>query len=915
MPINTGFLEFFYLRTVNVRNKITYFVPPKFFTNKDILFTKGMKKYNHTKTWVLIFFILCSLATNGQKKISPIDTLQNIRLREVVVTATQPDAPGTSSMIGQDAIRHIQATDLSDLSQLLPGVLTRNPDLNTPAVFTIRSATYENTTNALGTAILVDGMRMNNNMNMQQMGLEGQGSLFNSSVLSGFDVRSISPASIESIEVIRGVPSARYGDATSGVVLVNSKAGLQPYTVGLRFTATEKLASISKGMAVGTHGNILHLGADYAYSSQDPRLPEQAFQRVGVQIAHAKDFASASLRINLRGYWMQDKGGKGRNTIDGEYQKAVSRGLSFSANGQWNLNRSWITNLEYHAGLTFDYQKNESSAYYSGTQQITTYTRLPGEQGAFFLAPNYFSDLSVEGKPIHANASLTANLRNKLYNNVYNHFMLGVEVDTEGNRGKGIQFDPLRPPLEMIQIRTRSFRSIPFVYNYTAFAEDKITFRTGRMRTELQAGVRITQLQTEALHYAPTVDPRINLRQILVESEEDTKLKHLSIRAGWGLMHKMPVLAYLYPDKSYIDKNSFTYNDMENNERLAVVHTFVTDRTFNSELRLPVNRKFELGFNLRIGQMTADVVWFREHLRNGFCTTEQAEPFSYRRYDPLLGKGEHPELTSNGVVNNGQPLPSTTHTTFATYTLPENGIDQLKQGIEYTLDMGRWNLLHTSFLISGSYLNLHEKNTVLSAVHPQVELNGKPYPYVGIYEADHFATNLRIWQQFSTRFQFITQLPRIGLVTTLTLQAVWMDKQRRGMESNYNNSVYLIDNNGNRVDGDPMTDTKHRKRLNPVYYMDSEGVRYLFTPEMANDKRFADLVLEAGTPTVFLADSFGPYFLLNLRVTKKIGRYVSVAFCANNFTQSNPKKYTNSTQQYTIKNPDLYYGAEMTIQF
>nr|WP_129733611.1 TonB-dependent receptor plug domain-containing protein [Parabacteroides goldsteinii] len=874
-----------------------------------------MKKYNHTKTWVLIFSILCSLATNGQKKISLIDTLQNIRLGEVVVTATQLDAPGTSSVIGQDAIRHIQATDLSDLSQLLPGVLTRNPNLNTPAVFTIRSATYENTTNALGTAILVDGMRMNNNMNMQQMGLEGQGSLFNSSVLSGFDVRSISPASIESIEVIRGVPSARYGDATSGVVLVNSKAGLQPYTVGLRFTATEKLASMSKGMAVGTHGNILHLEADYAYSSQDPRLPEQAFQRVGVQIAHAKDFASASLRINLRGYWMQDKGGKGRNTIDGEYQKAVSRGLLFSANGLWNLNRSWITNLEYHAGLTFDYQKNESSTYYSGTQQITTYTRLPGEQGAFFLAPNYFSDLSVEGKPIHANASLSANLRNKLYNNVYNHFMLGVDVNTEGNRGKGIQFDSLRPPLEMIQIRTRSFRSIPFVYNYTTFTEDKITFRTGRMRTELQAGVRITQLHTEALHYAPTVDPRINLRQILVENKENTKLKHLSIRAGWGLMHKMPVLAYLYPDKSYIDKNSFTYNDMENNERLAVVHTFVTDCTFNPELRLPVNRKFELGLNLRIGQMTTDIIWFREHLRNGFCTTEQAEPFSYRRYAPLPDKGEYPELTSNGVINNGQPLPYTTQTTFATYTSPENGIDQLKQGIEYTLDMGRWNLLHTSFLISGSYLKLHEKNTALSAVHPQVELNGKPYPYVGIYETDHFATNLRIWQQFSTRFQFITQLPRIGLVTTLTLQAVWMDKQGRSMESNYNNSVYLIDDNGNRVDGDPMTDTKHRKRLNPVYYTDSEGVRHPFTPEMANDKRFADLVLEAGTPTVFLADSFGPYFLLNLRVTKKIGRYVSIAFCANNFTQSNPKKYTNSTQQYTIKNPDLYYGAEMTIQF
>ena len=68
---------------------------------------------------------------------------------------------------------------------------------------------------------------------MQQMGLEGRGSLFNSTVLSGFDVRSLSPSSVESVEVIRGVPSARYGDATSGVVLVKSKAGIQPFTIGI----------------------------------------------------------------------------------------------------------------------------------------------------------------------------------------------------------------------------------------------------------------------------------------------------------------------------------------------------------------------------------------------------------------------------------------------------------------------------------------------------------------------------------------------------------------------------------------------------------------------------------------------------------------------------------------------------------
>ena len=173
---------------------------------------------NCYRGYILIAFWVCSLVVYGQTEMQAIDTLRNIRLQEVIVTATQSDAPGTRSVIGQDAIRHIQATDLSVLSQLLPGVLVRNPELNAPAAFTIRSATSENTTNALGTAIEVDGLRMNNNANMQQMGLEGRGSLFNSTVLSGFDVRSLSPSSVESVEVIRGVPSARYGDVTSGVV-------------------------------------------------------------------------------------------------------------------------------------------------------------------------------------------------------------------------------------------------------------------------------------------------------------------------------------------------------------------------------------------------------------------------------------------------------------------------------------------------------------------------------------------------------------------------------------------------------------------------------------------------------------------------------------------------------------------------
>lgn len=856
------------------------------------------------------------------------DSVRTVRLGEVIVTATQPNAPGTRSVIGRDAIRHIQAADLSDLMQLLPGALTRNPNLNTPAQFTIRSASYNNATNALGTGIVVDGLRMNNNTNLQQTGLGDGGTLLNSTALSGFDVRQLSPASIESVEVIRGVPSARYGDVTSGMVLVQSRAGVQPFTAGLRFTATEKLASAGKGFRLGkelrsgeaeSKGSTLYLGADYALSSQDPRLPERDFQRIAFQAAYAHDFRAATLRLNLRAYRAQDKDEKGPNTISGEFEKSLNRGFSFSTSGQWEVKRPWLSTLEYHAGMTYAQQQNSSSTYYSSTQQITTYTQQAGEQVAFFLPPNYFSSLSVEGRPLTAEASLTAHVRGQLTNRVNHHLQLGIEAGTEGNRGRGITFDPLAPPARLMGARPRSYRNLPMVHRYAAFAEEQWMLRTGNgMRTELQAGLRLTGQPIKggerlaASNRSPiALDPRLNLRQVLIDSDH----RHLSLRMGWGMMHKLPVLAYLYPDRAYTDRGTFAYNDTENQYRLAVMHTYIANGTANPDLCLPVNRKFELGIHFRLGGITADVVYFRERLRNGFSTTTHAEPFAYRRYEALIDKAQRPTLTPDGIVNQGQPLPYVVRNDFATYQRPENGITQRKQGLEYTLDLGHLPARYSSLLVSGGYLEVHEGNNALTAWHPPVEVSGRAYPYVGLYEADAFAANLRVWSQLNTRFQCITQLPRIGLVASVTLQAVWMDRQRRGMESRYNNPVYVVDPDGNRIDADPMTDTEHSKRLNPVYYLDADGTQHPFTPEMERDPRYADLVMNVGRLTAFEPDSYKPYFLLNLRVTKEIGRHVSVAFCANNLTQSHPKRYTNSAQQYDVMNPELYYGAELTLRF
>ena len=70
-----------------------------------------MSYINYTSTFVIMILLLCSLHCHGQKQRPDVDTLRHIQLKEVIVTASQPDTPGSRSIIGQDAIRHIQAKE------------------------------------------------------------------------------------------------------------------------------------------------------------------------------------------------------------------------------------------------------------------------------------------------------------------------------------------------------------------------------------------------------------------------------------------------------------------------------------------------------------------------------------------------------------------------------------------------------------------------------------------------------------------------------------------------------------------------------------------------------------------------------------------------------------------------------------
>ena len=63
----------------------------------------------------------------------------------------------------------------------------------------------------------------------------------------GVDLRTVSAGNIESMEVIRGIPSVEYGNLTSGVVVVKTKAGHTPWEAKFQTDPNSKQVFAGKG--------------------------------------------------------------------------------------------------------------------------------------------------------------------------------------------------------------------------------------------------------------------------------------------------------------------------------------------------------------------------------------------------------------------------------------------------------------------------------------------------------------------------------------------------------------------------------------------------------------------------------------------------------------------------------------------
>ena len=833
---------------------------------------------------------------------------ENFNLKEVTVIATQNRAGrSTASNISRQAMDHLQATSLNDLLSLMPGGISQNSALNSSQQINIRqiasNSSHEEALNALGTAIIRDGAPISNNSNLSAMNptVSGGASAMSggASPSGGVDVRSISTENIESVEIIRGIPSVEYGDLTSGAVIVHTKASREPLRVKAKTNPNVYQISMGTGYELGKDKGALNVSADYAYNTNDPKATYQHYQRATGKVMYSNTFFHNQLRSNTSLDFMYGKDTRDQNPDDESTQTTSEGrdvGFNLNTNGTWNINKGWLQNIRYVlSGNYTDKQSFYETAYgsasapYSMTttdgailsnfkgqhifdaegNRITNFGEEDKNHYAIFLPSSYIGHYEIDSREVNAFAKLTATLF-KQSGKVNNRILLGFDFKTDGNVGKGKTFDPTSPPLrnqtsKNSSYRPRPYKDIPFIHQLGAFVEENFVWNIGEREWKMQAGVRFDHASV----VGSVLSPRFNASFDLIP-------RTLTLSGGYGITSKMPTLLYLYPEKAYfeyVNINELANGSIPENERLFMTTTKVYD-TSNENLKVAKNHKAEIGLRLNIGKVSASVTAFQERLKNGYSldnTFSSFNSFSYKEYT----RNENGDL----VLASNLPV-------LNSYYTPTNNMNVNTQGIEFDVNVGRIDAIRTSFQLNGAWMRTQSWNNGYDFYDNSGTSASSRTP-VAIYEAGAVKSYR---QQLATTLRATHNIPEIGFVVTLTTQAIWN-------QSNW------------KTFGNDTIPVGYISLENEVT-MFPKG-KYTSTEQLKADGY--DYMLQNPNHSHAIKETYSPYFCFNLNVTKEISDMFRVSFFANNMFRSYPRvESKRNPGTYISLNNRFFFGLELS---
>ena len=409
-----------------------------------------------------------------------------IEIGGIVVVADEefiPREPETKTRINSGEIEHIQASSLNDVMELTPGVETSNPTLNSPEKATIRGG------DALGTQIILDGVPVTNNANMQI----GIGS---STANSGIDLRAIPAENVKEVEIVRGIPSARYGDLTDGLMIVKTKATADPLRTKIKYNPHLYEFNVSRGFLLGdwtVNGNF-----NVALSEHDIRVEDDGYTRIAAQLTAERGNKNYDFRNTFyftRAY-DESKEKPGYALREAWYNRDVN--LKYTTNYAYTFSPFSKVSTKFSASYT---RQNSFKQQLISRDNIVISDRLTeGSQEGRIVFGSYLGKKWIKGDVWNIYAD--ANYRKIIdVGNFVNNLTGGLTVRSDFNTGDGIVFDPLFPPsLSQSHAATAHSTMICRPYNILSFYfEDKIAGKLIKPFT-LQLGTRYEAYRPDGIN-------------------------------------------------------------------------------------------------------------------------------------------------------------------------------------------------------------------------------------------------------------------------------------------------------------------------------------------------------------------------------------------------------------------------------
>ena len=835
-----------------------------------------------------------------------------LALNSVVVTAERDkEGMNTSLKFGANALNHLQMSNVTDISALLPGGKTVNPDLTTDNAVSLRSGGLAAGNAAFGTALEVDGVRVGNNASFGSM--------------SGTGTRNISTENVQSIEVITGVPSAEYGDLNSGMVRINTRKGLTPWNITFAVNPRTYQASASKGIDLMKNRGVLNVSAEWTRATQKLSSPYTSYTRRGFSASYSNTFKNvlkfeAGATGNIGG--MNTKNDP--DAYKGTWSKVRDNVLRANTSLTWLLRKSWITNLKLDASVNYNDNRSQDHAYGSSASMLpAVHSELAGYYLADRLPVSYFSDKVIDSKELDYAASLKYEWFKKSGKRL-SKLKAGVQWKANGNVGEGEYYKD--PSVAANGYRPRPYSQYPFMHNVAAYIEEDYTFPIGKTSLQISAGLRLENLFVKDTDYknVSSLSPRFNAKWKISDN--------LSIRGGWGVSEKLPSFYILYPVQKYRDIQTFGFSHGDSSS--YVYYTQPYKMLFNENLKWQKNYNAEFGIEAYFLRTSVSLVGFFNKTKIPYTYQNIYTPFSYNIMSVPSGYTvpDNPEIrvdSQTGQVymrgsNEEFWTPMATKVTDKTFfesQMPGNGDDIYRTGAELIVDFPEIAPIRTKFRLDANYAYTHYIDNTLNWTYrtgwSHTSLSNRSYQYVGIYAngGESGTYNGKESHSLNANLTAITHIPEARIVITCRLEMSLLSRFRN--LSRYQGKEYAYNVNADGVEsiGGSIYDSNNYTAIRPVKYMDENGDVHDFTDKEASDPAFANLIIKSGNAYTFSQDGYGAYLSANLSVTKEIGDHVSLSFFANNFTNSRMYVTSKATGVSAIFTPAFYYGLTCRLKF